>query len=183
MCKEVFTSKWSGTVCPETLMFSFQLLGSLGSRDSYRPIHASEPSYCRDLHCAYTCINSLSNKLPPCSVREGRNMGPVELLVFVWVLCDLLGQPCMYMCLWFVSVLCVQVPTANTGSRSLQVGFNGMEMQRPHPCQATVLSISLSVFGLKSRQKFIIPSLFKLVLLICFGCFPQATIHHWKCPL
>lgn len=81
--KEVFSSKWSGTVPPETHMSSFQLLESLGFRDSYRAICVSEPSCCRDLQCAYICINFPSNRLPPCSVREGSKMRPVALLVFM----------------------------------------------------------------------------------------------------
>lgn len=74
--KEAFASKWSGTVPPETHLSTFQLLGSLGSRDSYRPVLVSEPSCCRDLHCAYVCINFSSNRLPPCSARERRKMRP-----------------------------------------------------------------------------------------------------------
>lgn len=109
--KEVFTSKLSVTMPPETHISSGQLQGSLGFRDSYRPMLVSEPSCCRDLHYAYMCRNFPSNRLPLSSVREGRTMRPEALLVFMRILCvsacDLLGQPCTYICLWFVSVLCV----------------------------------------------------------------------------
>lgn len=150
-------------------------------------MHVSEPSCCRGLHCAYICVYFPSNRLPHCSVREGRKMRPAALLVFMRGLCvcvcDLLGQPCTRMCLWFVNVLCVQVPTANTRSGSRQVGLEGMELQQPHPCQATILNISLAVFSLKSRVKCVVASWFKLVLLTYLGWFQQVTIHHWKCPL
>lgn len=83
MYKEFFTSKLNVTIPPETHMSNCQLLGS---RDSYRPMHVSEPSCCRGLHCAYMCINFPSDRLPLCSIREGKKIRPAALLVFMTVL-------------------------------------------------------------------------------------------------
>lgn len=53
--KEMLTSKWSGTVPPETQMSSCHLLGNLGSRVSYRPICVSEPA-AAGIYTVHTCV-------------------------------------------------------------------------------------------------------------------------------
>lgn len=147
--KEVFASKWSGTVPPETHLSTFQLLESLGSRDSYRPVLVSEPSCCRDLHCAYVCINFPSNRLPPCSAKEGRkrrHSGTSWVHVSPLCVCLWSAWPALhihtlvvYKCALFASAYCKYRLRLMAGCTQ-----GGMELQWPHPCQATVLNISLS---------------------------------------
>lgn len=171
--KEAFASKWSGTVPPETHLSTFQLLGSLGSRDSYRPVLVSEPSCCRDLHCAYVCINFSSNRLPPCSARERRKMRPNGTAwVHVSPLCVCLWSawPPLHM---HALVVCKCALCASAYCKYRLRLMTGWTQEHGAAAASPLSSYNFEhlpiKFSLKSRLKHIIASWFKLVLLILNG--------------
>lgn len=136
-----------------------------------------------------------SNRPPSCSVREEDRMRPVVLFVFVWVLCvsdcDLCCQPCVYICMWCICVLC---PCAYWEYRfSLLKDWIGawswddLTLIRLQdwvtPLQYLFKKNNKKPQTNQNTVKCIIATWFKLVLFINLGWFHWVTIPLWKSTL